>query len=462
MLLSFIIYTIGIILIGTLLGGTKDSESRSFFLADRKLGPWVTALSAGASSESAWSFLGLTGAAYLAGNSAFWLLAGVFAGYVFNFFILGPRLRKYSQEINAITLPDVLSTPFNNSLAIRLIASIIIFLTMIAYVVAQLTGAGKALNASFNINYEWGVIIGAVIILSYTFNGGFKAASITDSIQALIMIISMIALPIYVLWQVGGFTELYMKLNEIDTANISFLSNKVGWAALGMIGGWVGIGLGYMGLPHQLNRLMAIKEIKQLKIAGIVAISWSMLLYAGAIIFGISLRVLVPDFEDPEQILPFFVSTKLPSILSGFILAAIISAISSTADSQLLVSASAISHDILNKVFHISPKNINRYLVLFAAILAVILALTEVRVIFQFVLYAWAILGAAFGPPLIAILFWKNVKMSGVVGGMISGTITTIVWRELGLSEMIVYEIIPAVLISTFMTFFLSKIFNKN
>lgn len=496
MIYSFIIYTVSIVAIGYFFGRVKKTDSLSYFLGGRKMGPWVTALSAGASSESAWVLMGLSGSAYFLGYQAFWLVPGCLLAYVFNFFILAPRLRHFSEQYNAITVPDVLSVSFHNSKTIRIIASVIIFLTMTTYVVAQLTASGKAFNAIFNLEYWQGVIIGISIILLYTYTGGFRASSITDSIQASFMAISMIGIPFYALIKVGGVNQLHISLTALDSKLTSFYSNEIGLNAFLIAIGWLSISLAYPGLVHQLTRFMAIEDPKELKRSGIIGSTWATIIFTGSIVFGLCARLLISEVADTEQILPLFTSTNLTPILSGFVLAAIVSAIASTADSQLVVATSALSHDIFKKllvepwgetnsssrpvyltfapiraliewVYKNTANNdevedkvnkLNKYILLALGIVATLFAVSENRVIFHFVLYAWAGLGAAFGPPMIALLFWKKVTRIGISSGMLAGFAMTIFWKEMGYGSSIIYEIIPALIVSITLTFGISLI----
>ncbi len=456
MLVSFILYSTFIILMGIVYGKTRESDSASYFLGNRTLGPWVTALSAGASSESAWALMGLSGSAYLLGIEAFWLIPGAIAGYLFNFLVMAPRIRGHSEKINAITIPDVLSKTFDNSKLIRWIASIIIFLTMTTYVVAQLTASGKAFIAIFHLQYWHGVVIGLIIIMLYVYTGGFQSAAITDLIQGLFMLAAMVMIPVIALIQTGGFSQLISELHHIDPNLTSLNSGQTGFKFFAIIAGWAGIGLAYPGMPHQLVRFMSIKDKDKLKRSAVISTIWVTLVFSGAIILGLCGRIIYINMTDSEQLLPVFASQELPGILSGFILAAIVAAISSTADSQLLAATSSLSHDILQNIFNVQIKNIHRYILASVGIIALIFALFEVRVIFDFVLYAWAGLGASFGPPLIFTLFWKKTSKHGIILGMLGGFVTTIIWKETGLGANVIYEIIPAVLVSTLCTFLFS------
>lgn len=452
MLISFIIYSTFIVVLGIVLNKTKESNSEAFFLGNRTLGPWLTALSAGASSESAWALMGLSGTAYLLGIQAFWLIPGAIAGYLFNFLVMAPRIRIHSEHISAITIPDVLAKSFNNSRSIRWIASVIIFLTMTTYVVAQLTASGKAFIAIFNLQYWHGVLIGIVIIMMYVYTGGFKSSAITDMVQGLFMLLAMVMIPAIAVCQTGGLSEMTRQLGHIDPELTLFTGGEKGFRFFAMVAGWAGIGLAYPGMPHQLVRFMAIHDKNKLKKSAIISTLWVTLVFSGAIFLGLSGRIIYGHMADSEQLLPVFASQALPGILSGFVLAAIVAAISSTADSQLLAATSSLSHDILQNIFNIRIRNFHRYILAAVGVIASVFALLEVRVIFDFVLYAWAGLGASFGPPLIFTLFWKKTGKWGVVAGMLGGFLTTILWKETGLGDSIIYEIVPAIIVSAIFT----------
>ena len=237
MLISFILYSAFIVILGIVLNKTKSSDSEAFFLGNRSLGPWLTALSAGASSESAWALMGLSGTAYLLGIQAFWLIPGAIAGYLFNFLVMAPRIRSHSEQIDAITIPDVLSKSFNGSRSIRWIASVIIFLTMTTYVVAQLTASGKAFIAIFNLQYWHGVLIGIVIILMYVYTGGFKSSAITDLVQGLFMLAAMILIPVIAVVQTGGLSEMTRQLGHIDPQLTLFNGGEKGFRFFAMVAG---------------------------------------------------------------------------------------------------------------------------------------------------------------------------------------------------------------------------------
>lgn len=458
---SFIIYTAAIITIGLYSSRRRKKTKEDFVLANRELGPWTSALSASASAESGWVMLGLVGEAYLFGMSAFWIVPGIAVGYLFNWFVIAERLRKKSLNLNAVTLPQYIDSHFGGgSIWIKLIAIIIITAAMLGYVAAQMNAAGKAFDAVFHLPYWLGVLIGAVVIMAYTITGGFRAICWTDIIQSSFMFVALIAMPIILLSRLGGWDSFIEGVRAIDAEAVatdsiilSVAGGKTGMAAFGFIIGLLGIGLGYPGQPHILSRFMAVKDKKSVKRGGAIAISWMVLVYLGAILFGVMAKVYFGIMDDPEQALPRAVGEFLPPVIGGFVIAAIVSAICSTADSQLIVVSSTISRDVFpmfgstgNSLKRI--QNTDRIVLILLALISVFFALTKNRVIFEFVLYSWSILGAAFGPLVILSLLWKGTTRSGAIAGMLTGSIVTIVWRNIPALKATVYELIPAFILA--------------
>lgn len=411
---------------------SKKDDEVDFQLASRDHGSIITALSASASSESGWVLLGLVGMAYSTGINTFWILPAGLLGYLFNWYIIGNRLREFSTNNNLITVPEVLSfKPQYYKKIIILLSSLIIVALMSSYVAAQFNATGKALESIFQIPYHYGVIFGCIFVLFYALIGGFRAVSWTDVLQASMMVISLLILPIVIIFQIGGINKIWNILQSIDPNLTSFTAGETGVGAFAVIVSWVALGIAYPGQPHVLSRFMAAKDKDVFKKAPIIAIGWFQLVYAGAIILGISARAAFNDLPaltaDPENTLPMVTIDLLPPILSGFALAAIIAAIASTADSQLLVVASSLSNDI-KKSFKESLiiKNLNRIAILVVGIFAAVFALTENRVIFTFVLYAWSMLGASLGPVMIYSLYRKKIYGLELIVGMLTGVILSI------------------------------------
>jgi len=451
---SFLVYSLAIVGFGLWSTRMRKKTDDDFVLANRELGPWASSLSASASSESGWVMLGLVGEAYAFGLSAIWIVPGIAAGYLFNWFILAKRLRRHTSETGAATLTQFISSRFGtDSLALKLVPVAVITLAMLGYVAAQMNAAGKAFNAVFELPYEWGVVAGAIIILAYTITGGFRAICWTDIIQASFMVIALIFMPIITFVKLGSFEAVGNALAEADPALLTWASGNVGWAGLGVVIGLLGIGLGYPGQPHVLSRFMAAKNDKTVKRAGMISMVWFILVYTGAIAFGLFARAYFGDLTDPEQALPIAVGEFLPAVLGGFVIAAIVSAICSTADSQLIVVSSTISRDVLPMIrskaaTFLQTQRADRIVLVLLAMLSIVFALTENRVIFEFVLYAWSALGAAFGPVVILGLLWKGCTGKGAIGGMLTGALVTIVWRNTPELKAAVYELVPAFILA--------------
>jgi sodium/proline symporter len=465
LVVSFIIYTGIIIVTGIYSTKLRKRTEDDFVLASRELGPWVSALSASASAESGWVMLGLVGQAYLFGMSTFWIVPGIAAGYLFNWFVIAERLRKSTAASGAVTLPQFISHRFGaHSVALRVIPVVIITAAMLGYVAAQMNAAGKAFDAVFHLPYWIGVLVGAGIIMAYTFTGGFRAVCWTDVIQASFMFVALIGMPIIVLFKIGGWGAFVTAAADLDPNVFTWSGGKVGMAAFGFVIGLLGIGLGYPGQPHILSRFMAVKDKESVKKGGTIAISWMILVYVGAILFGLFAKVVFGVMDDPEQALPHAVGEFLPPVLGGFVIAAIVSAICSTADSQLIVVSSTFSRDVLpyfGKGYNPADsfertQRLDRLVLLILAILSVVFALTKNRVIFEFVLYAWSALGASFGPVVILGLLWRKTTKAGAIAGMLTGSIVTVVWKNVPVLKSALYELVPAFVLAFLAVYFVS------
>jgi len=457
---SFALYTVLIIGVGLYSSKRQKKTDEDFVLANRELGPWVSALSASASAESGWVMLGLVGMAFSSGLSAFWIVPGIAAGYLFNWFVLAERLRKASAASGSVTLPQYICHRFGaDSKALRIISVTIITAAMLGYVAAQMNAAGKAFDAVFQMPYWIGVLVGAGIILTYTVIGGFRAICWTDVVQAGFMFIALIAMPIITYFQFGSWAEVASAIASIESSNpdielLSLSGGKAGGALIGFVIGMLGIGLGYPGQPHILSRFMALEDSGAANRGGKIAFSWFLIVYTGAIIFGLLARAHFGNIGDPEQALPLAVTEFLPPILGGFVIAAIVSSICSTADSQLIVVSSALSRDVFGWGKADASGGgqqfirLDRIVLVVIGLLSVLFALSENRVIFVFVLYAWGVLGAAFGPVMILGLLWPKANRQGAIAGMLTGAIVAIVWKEVSVLSSALYELVPAFILA--------------
>ena len=463
-ILSFVLYLLIIIAIGILSARFSSSGLSEFFLAGRKLKEFVVALSAVVSGRSAWLLVGVTGMAFMIGAPAVWAVTGYITAEVFLFAFVGKRLRRYTSMMDNLTLPDFFESRFKDkSNVLRIISVLIILIFMISYVAAQFLAGGKAFSTSFQISELSGILLTAVIVLIYTALGGFLAVSLTDMIQAFFMIFALIVLPIIAVSHGGGWGEIVGILHEF---NPRFL-NPFAFVAGGIIG-FLGIGLGSPGNPHILVRYMSVKDPRSLRKSCLIGTIWNVLMAWGAVFIGLVGRAyyLKPEAlpgTDPENLFPFMASAHLHPLLVGIIIASILAAIMSTADSQLLVASSGIVRDIYQKILvkgrTISQKRLvllSRLVLLCLVAAALFLGAIAKQYVFWLVLFAWGGLGASFGPPLLLSLFWKRVTKTGVAAGFISGTAVTIIWNQVAYLKDLIYELVPAFFISLILTIFVS------
>jgi len=445
----------------------QTRSSLDFFLADRSLKAWVTAISSTASSESAWAVLGTVGLAYKEGLSAIWFLPGCLMGYMINWFFIAEKLRKRSLEIQAITLPDYIETYFDDkSHLLRLISVVIIFFCMIAYISAQFTAIGKTFDAVFGVPHFLSITVGGIIVLGYTMMGGVRAVAWTDFIQGLIMIFSLMVLSMVAMQNLGGASEMLIEIENISPQTLQWMGGKSTTAFIGSMVGLLGIGLGYPGQPHVVTRYMAAKNTQAIQNGTWIALGWGLLMYSSSILLGICGQVLFPGLEDPEHLFPKAAEQLLPLFLTAIVLTGVLSAIMSTVSAQILVAASTVAHDIFCKMLKQSLSNekilfVSRLTILFLGLGAMLIALGENRVIFWFVLFAWSGLGASFGPLILFTLYWDKVTRQGAIAGMLTGFGITLFWKISGLSDSIVYELVPAFLFSCIAIYFISKATNK-
>ena len=458
----FIIYVLIMLAIGWA-ASRKTHSPLDFFLADRSLKAWVTAISSTASSESAWAVLGTVGLAYKDGISAIWFLPGCLMGYLINWIFIAEKLRKRSEEINAVTLPDYIENFFNDEKhVLRLISVVIIFSCMMAYVAAQFTAIGKTFDAIYGVPQVLSISIGGMIVMGYTMMGGVRAVAWTDFIQGLIMVLGLILVSLIAVDSLGGFSIMLEEVKKTSPVTLEWMGGKSTAAFLGSIVGLLGIGLGYPGQPHVVTRYMAAKNTRVIRNGTWVALGWGSLIYSSAILLGISGQALFPGLEDPEHLFPKASEQLLPSILTAIVLTGVLSAIMSTVSAQILVAASAVAHDIYSKMLRKSLSHekiifVSRITVLLLGLGAICIALGETRVIFWFVLFAWSGLGASFGPLILFMLYRKDTTREAAVAGMLTGFITTLIWKITGLSESVIYELVPAFILSSFVIYVVSQ-----
>jgi sodium/proline symporter len=430
-LITLLIYNAVLIGVG-LWARDRNQGVADFYLGGRGLGSWVAALSASASSSSAWTLLGLSGAAYAWGTPALWLFPATIGGISFNWMWVAPRLRRLSRDEGAVTLSAILAPAHlgkHRRFVLRLAAAIIVF-CFVFYIASPFEAAGKAFESTFGLSKNLSILIGAGIVLAYTTLGGFWAVSVTDMIQGLLMFVTAITLPLVSLMAVGGVGNLIEGIATVGASGSPLPSGPMsGLIALFFVLGTLGIGTGSAGQPHVANRFMALKDESSLKRARVIALTWAVLVYGGMLILGLCARVLFADLGNSEQVLFHSAQALMPGVVAGIFLAAVLSAIMSTADSQLLVASSAISYDWnLGNDGSRPDKLANaRATVVVVLLMATILALVWRADIFSRVLFAWSGLGSAFGPLLIVRLLGHNISARGTIASMLAGFGLTVV-----------------------------------
>ena len=454
-LLAFAAYLVLMIVIGAIYS-KKNTSAEDFFLGGRQLGGWVAALSAQASDMSGWLLMGLPGAIYLVGvGGDGWVAVGLFVGTVLNWIIVSSRLRRYTiRANNSVTLPSYFENRFHDKNRVLMtVCSVTIVIFFLVYCASALAAGGQLFQSIFGVDYKIALTIGAMVILVYTFLGGFFAVCVTDFIQGMLMLVALLAVPIVALFIMGqdgltiasGLAANTLPSTTDDFVNI--MKYKDGSNNFINIISGLGWGLGYFGMPHILVRFMAVKSDKELNKSKSVAIVWVALSLFFACFIGVLGRAyLAPDAlvaGGSEQVFIemikklFMEDIKVPFI-AGLFLCGILAAIMSTADSQLLVSASSVAEDIYKGLIKKDAEDkkvlmVSKLTVIVIAIIAYLIALNPNNTIMGLVSNAWAGLGAAFGPLVLLSLFWKRTNFQGAVAGVVTGALTVIVWDYLPL-----------------------------
>ncbi len=455
---TFIAYLIMMLAIGVI-AYKRTSNSTDYFLGGRSLGPWPAALSAGASDMSGWLLLGLPGYAYAAGFEAFWLAGGLLVGTWANWLISAKRLRTYSITTESLTLPEYLSRRFNdNSKLIQTISAFFILLFFLFYTSSGLVAGGKLFETVFGLDYTTAVIIGTVCVVSYTLFGGFLAVSWTDLVQGLLMSAALLIVPIAAMN--GGLGQLSTDLHNINPELLTLWNDAKGepLSAIAIISlaAW---GLGYFGQPHILARFKATRSNKDLTTARRIAVVWTALSMIGAMLVGLVGLIYVtnsgaPKLDDGEKIFMLLVNAMFHPVIAGILLAAILAAIMSTADSQLLVSSSAMAEDLYKQVLKKDATSeeivrVGRFAVILISLIALVLAMTPDSSVLGLVSYAWAGFGAAFGPAIVLSLYWSRMNRNGALAGIVVGGVTIVLWKQFTGGWFDVYEIVPGIILST-------------
>lgn len=448
-MVSLAIYMAGMLYIGYW-SYKKTSDLSDYMLGGRGLGPAVTALSAGASDMSGWMLMGLPGAMYATGLSSVWIAIGLLIGAYANYLIIAPRLRTYTEVANdSITIPDFLENRFKDRTKIlRFVSAIVILVFFTFYASAGLVSGGRLFENFFNLDYKIGLFVTVGVVVAYTLFGGFLAVSWTDFVQGCIMFIALVLVPIVAFTDVGGVTETFNTIKQVDASHLDMFK---GTTILGIIS-FLAWGLGYFGQPHIIVRFMAITSIKDLKTSRRIGIGWMTISIIGAMLTGlIGIAYYAKNnatLQDPEMVFVTFSNILFHPYITGFLLSAILASIMSSISSQLLVISSAVTEDFYKTFFRRNASDkelvfIGRLSVLVVAMIAVVLAYHPSDTILTLVGYAWAGFGSAFGPAILLSLYWKRTNKWGVLAGMIVGAVVVIAWVQIPSLKAIMYEMVP-------------------
>jgi len=452
--ITFILYFIFMLSIG-IYYYTKSKDLSDYILGGRNLNSWVTALSAQASDMSGWLLLGLPGAAYLSGFEASWIAIGLLIGTYLNWKFVAKRLRQYTEHSgDALTIPDYLEHRFKDtSKVLRIIAATIILVFFLIYTASGFVASATLFESVFGFNYYAALTIGAVIVISYTFLGGFMAVCWTDFFQGLLMFIAILIVPTIAIIHLGGFSPTISQIQAIDPNMLSFFIDASGnpVTAIGVISllAW---GLGYFGQPHILVRFMGIRDANAIKQSRRIAMIWVFLSLGASVLVGIVGRAyFATTLANSETVFMELIATLFHPVVAGLLLAAILAAVMSTADSQLLVTASSISEDFYKVLFRKNASDkellwVSRCTVVIVAIIAYMIALNPENSVMGLVSYAWAGFGATFGPVILFSLYWKRMNKWGAFAGLIFGGLTTVLWK---FAHHPLYEIVPGFIVAT-------------
>ena len=445
--ITFIAYSVLMLCIG-LYFYKQNKNAEDYFLGSRSMGPVISALSAGSSDMSAWLLMGLPGALYVSGFIDSYIAIGLTIGALLNWLFVAKRLRIYTSAVsNSLTIPDYFETRFDDDTHIlRVICAIVILIFFTFYVSSGLVSGAKLFESTFGIQYDYALTAGTIIIVAYTFLGGYKAVCWTAMIQGLLMLFALIAVPIAMLYHLGGFNEAIDVIASIKPEALS-MGEGVGIISIISALSW---GLGYFGQPHILVRFMSIKSTKDIPYATIIGIGWMAICLICACLIGVLGIAYVYKFnlslQDPEKIFIVMSQLLFNPWVAGILLSAILAAIMSTASSQLLVSSSTIAEDFYKKIFKTDAPNIvvlrlGKVGVLLVAIIAFLISSDPSSSVLSIVAYAWAGFGASFGSVMLFSLFWIRMTRIGAICGMITGAVTVLLWKNFANSQM--YEIVP-------------------
>ncbi len=423
----------------------RNESIEEYLLGGRRMGAWVTALSAQASDMSGWLLMALPGAIYASGLADAWMAIGLFVGTALNWLLVSGRLRVYTHKTDSITLPSFFEERFGDPTGLlRIVSAIIVLVFFTVYASSGLVAAGKLFEATIGVSYIWAVMIGGAIIIGYTFMGGFLAVCWTDLLQGSLMVAALVVVPLIAYGRAGGAEGIRQTL-VAKNLSLSLWPSGGGLAVASLLA-W---GLGYFGQPHILVRFMSAGSLKKLSRSRVIAIAWVFVSLAGAVVIGLigaAMFETAPD-GDREKVFIHMIARVMHPWVAGVMLSAILSAIMSTIDSQLLVSSSALTEDFYQKLIKRDAGQrevvlVGRLCVIGISVVALILALRPNDTILGIVAHSWGGFGAAFGPLVLFALFSRRTTWQAALAGMVTGAVVLIVWRQLHLNDYM-YELAP-------------------
>jgi len=445
-----VVYLLILLAIG-LWSGKDSHDVKGYYVAGKQLPSWVIAFSSNSTGESAWLLLGLTGMGYAVGVHAFWVILGEVLGVALAWVYVAQPFKAYTDRYDSITVPDYLTARFNDTThAFRIISAVILLSMVTAYVAAQLTASGKAFDSFLGTGYTGGVWIGLGIVLFYTVVGGFKAVAYSDFLQGVLMLGCLVVLPLVAIPAAGGWGGMLGTLQSVDP-NLLKPMGAFGLTLAGVVSaaGFVAVGFAFLGAPQLLTRFMAARDQKQILDGGLWAVLCIIGFDVGAVFSGMAGRVLFPALADAETVLPEMSAALFPAVFTGIMFVVVLAAIMSTVDSLLILASSSVVRDVVQNIF--APDWSERTFSFLGKGVTVVIgfaglafALTEARMIFYFVLFAWSGIASAFTPVVLCSLFWKRTTRAGAIAGMIAGFLTAVLWVALFKEQFYdLYEMIP-------------------
>lgn len=449
-LVSFSFFLVLFVAVGVLSMRKRQQTTEDYLLASQSVKPWLVALSAFATANSGYMFVGLIGFAYLVGLQAIWLMVGLIVGDALMSTFVHKRLRVESEKQQALSFAGILSTWHgNNFKVLRVIGGLVTLAFVGAYAAAQLNAGSKAMHVVFGWDYSVGAIVGSIMVLLYCFAGGIRASIWTDAAQSFVMIAAMALMLIIAVDEIGGLSSFVSNLQNVSPNYMDWFPANHPWLGasgpLFFVVGWIFGGIGIIGQPHVMIRFMTLDKPSEMRRARGYYYGWYVTFYSMAIFTALAARLLIPETSgfDTELALPTLAGQLLPEVLVGLVLAGLFAATMSTADSQILACTAAITHDLLPR--KLSSYRATKLATVFVTVMALTIALSGSKSVFSLVIIAWSALGSAFAPLLIVYALKQTVSERLAVTMMLTGPVVMLLWRHFELSGVI-YEIAPGII----------------